>query len=171
LTGGQHYCATANQRADNSFQGAKMKAPFLIGRLLFGGFFLYNGINHLRNRKQMAPYAGSKGVPAPELSVALTGVPLIVGGASLLLGVKPKLGALAILGFLAGVSPIMHDFWSKEDPNERMNDMVNFSKNLALAGGALALMGVEEPWEASIAGGHRSSLGKRVKALGRKLAA
>jgi putative oxidoreductase len=148
-----------------------MKAPFLIGRLLFGGFFLYNGINHLRNRKQMAPHAGSKGVPAPELSVALTGVPLIVGGASLLLGVKPKLGALAILGFLAGVSPIMHDFWSKEDPNERMNDMVNFSKNLALAGGALALMGVEEPWEASVSGGRRSSLGNRVKALGRKLAA
>jgi putative oxidoreductase len=40
-----------------------MKAPFLIGRLLFGGYFLYNGINHLRNREQMAPYAESKGVP------------------------------------------------------------------------------------------------------------
>jgi hypothetical protein len=30
-----------------------MKAPFVIGRLRFGGFFLYNGINHLRNRRQM----------------------------------------------------------------------------------------------------------------------
>jgi putative oxidoreductase len=148
-----------------------MKAPFLIGRLLFGGFFLYAGINHLRHRKEMAPYAGEKGVPAPELAVALTGVPLIIGGTSLLLGLKPKLGALAILGFLAAVSPVMHDFWSKEDPNERMNDMVNFSKNLALAGGALALMGVEEPWEASISSGPRSTLGSRVKALGRKLAA
>ncbi|MBV8052496.1 MAG: DoxX family protein [Acidobacteriaceae bacterium] len=148
-----------------------MKAPFLIGRLLFGGFFLYNGINHLRNRKQMAPYAGSKGVPAPELSVALTGIPLVIGGASLLLGAKPKIGALAILGFLAGVSPVMHDFWRKEDPNERMNEMVNFSKNMALAGGALALMGVEEPWEASVSGGRHSGFGKRVKALGRKFAA
>jgi putative oxidoreductase len=148
-----------------------MKAPFLIGRLLFGGFFLYNGVNHLRNRKQMAPYAGSKGVPAPEVSVALSGIPLILGGASLLLGVKPKLGALAILGFLAGVSPVMHDFWRAEDPQVRMNEMVNFAKNMALAGGALALMGVEEPWEASVSGGRRSSLGNRVKALGRKLAA
>jgi putative oxidoreductase len=147
-----------------------MKAPFLIGRLLFGGFFLYNGINHFRNRKQMAPYAGSKGVPAPELSVSLTGVPLIVGGTSILLGIKPKLGALAILGFLAGVSPVMHDFWRAEDPNERMNEMANFAKNMALAGGALALLGVEEPWEASVAAGRRS-LGSRVKALGRKLAA
>src|SRR5262249_39627963 len=43
-----------------------MKAPFLIGRLLFGGFFLYNGIHHLMKGRQMAPYAQSKGVPAPE---------------------------------------------------------------------------------------------------------
>lgn len=69
-----------------------MKAPFVIGRLLFGGFFLYNGIEHLRNRRQMAPYVESKGVPNPELAVALSGVPLIIGGASLLLGIKPKLG-------------------------------------------------------------------------------
>jgi len=32
-----------------------MKAPFLIGRMIFGGYFLYNGINHLKNRHQMAP--------------------------------------------------------------------------------------------------------------------
>jgi hypothetical protein len=44
----------------------------------------------------------------------------------------------------------MHDFWKAEDPAQRMNDMINFSKNLALLGGALALMGVEEPWPASV---------------------
>jgi putative oxidoreductase len=65
-----------------------------------------------------------------------------------LLGIKN--GAAAILGFLAGVSPIMHDFWRMEDPNQRMNDMVNFTKNLALMGGAAALMAVEEPWPLSV---------------------
>ena len=70
--------------------------------------FLYNGINHLREAKSMAPYAESTGVPTP--AVTLSALPLILGGASLLLGVKPKLGALAIIGFLAGVSPVMHDF-------------------------------------------------------------
>jgi putative oxidoreductase len=147
-----------------------MKAPFLIGRLLFGGFFLYAGINHLRNRKQMAPYVQSKGLPAPELAVTLSGIPLLIGAASVLLGVKPKLGALAILGFLLGVSPTMHDFWRKEDPNERMNEMVNFMKNLALAGAALALMGVEEPWEASVPIA-RPSLADRVRTITRKLVA
>jgi putative oxidoreductase len=127
-----------------------MKAPFLIGRILFGGFFLYNGINHLRQRKEMAGYTASKGVPKPELAVTLSAVPLIAGGASLLLGVKPKMGAIALVGFLAGVSPIMHDFWRNEDPNERTNNMVSFAKNVALAGAALSLMGVDEPWEASV---------------------
>ena len=84
--------------------------------------------------------------------MTLSAVPLLVGGASVLLGVKPKLGAMALLGFLAGVSPIMHDFWRDEDPDTRMNNMIMFMKNLALAGGALALMGVEEPWEASVPG-------------------
>ena len=147
-----------------------MKAPFVIGRILFGGFFLYNGINHLLQRKNMANYTASKGVPTPELAVTAAAVPLIVGGTSMLLGLKPKWGAMAILGFLAGVSPVMHDFWRNQDPNERMNNMTNFTKNLALAGGALALMGVDEPWEGSVPIG-RPSIAQRMKTIGRRLAA
>jgi putative oxidoreductase len=127
-----------------------MKTPFLIGRILFGGFFLYNGINHLVKHKSMAEYAGAKKVPAPDFAVKASGIALIVGGASILLGLKPKLGTAAVIGFLAGVSPIMHDFWRTRDPSERMNEMINFSKNMALLGGAIALMGVEEPWPASV---------------------
>ena len=41
-----------------------MKAPFLIGRLLFAGFFINSGISHLQKRKEMAEYARAKGVPA-----------------------------------------------------------------------------------------------------------
>ena len=127
-----------------------MKAAFLIGRLVFGGFFLYNGINHLKQRKQMGQYADSKNVPMAEAVVVATGVTLIAGGTSILLGIKPKLGTAAIAGFLAGVSPVMHNFWNIEDPQQRMNEMINFSKNMALLGSAVALMGVSEPWPASV---------------------
>lgn len=147
-----------------------MKTPFVIGRILFGGYFLYSGINHLKNKNQMAPYAASKGVPNPDLAVIGTAIPLMIGGASLVLGIKPKLGAAAIIGFLAGVSPIMHNFWRNEDPQERQSNMVNFMKNTALAGGALALMGVEEPWEASVPVG-RPGLGKKLKKIARQIAA
>lgn len=127
-----------------------MKIPFLLGRLAFGGFFIYNGINHLKQRKQLAQYAQSKNVPVAEAAVAGTGALLIAGGASIVLGIKPTLGAAAIVAFLAGVSPVMHDFWQTEDPNQRMNDMIHFSKNMALLGAAVALMGVDEPWQASV---------------------
>jgi uncharacterized membrane protein YphA (DoxX/SURF4 family) len=127
-----------------------MKAAFLIGRLVFGGFFIYNGVKHLKERKSLAQYARAKNVPLAETAVTATGVALIAGGASILLGVKPKLGTAAIAGFLAGVSPVMHDFWRVEDPGQRMNEMINFSKNMALLGSALALMGVDEPWPASV---------------------
>jgi uncharacterized membrane protein YphA (DoxX/SURF4 family) len=147
-----------------------MKAPFLIGRLLFAGFFINSGISHLQKRKEMAEYARAKGVPAPELAVTLSAVPLIAGGASLLLGVKPKAGAMAILGFLAGVSPVMHDFWRDEDPETRNTNMIMFMKNMALAGAALALLGVEEPWEASLQSG-KPSLGDKVRRIGRRIAA
>jgi putative oxidoreductase len=127
-----------------------MKALFLLGRLAFGGFFIYNGINHLKQRKVMAQYAQSKNVPVPEAAVVVTGTMMIAGGSSILLGIKPTLGAAAIVAFLAGVSPVMHDFWKAEDPNQRLNDMVHFSKNMALLGAAIALMGIEEPWPASV---------------------
>jgi uncharacterized membrane protein YphA (DoxX/SURF4 family) len=127
-----------------------MKVPFLLGRLIFGGYFLYNGINHFKQRKSYAEYAKSKNVPKAELAVLATGVALIIGGASIMLGVKPKLGTLAVLGFLASVTPKMHDFWHVEEPSQRMAEMTNFTKNVALAGAALALMGVEEPWPASV---------------------
>ena len=147
-----------------------MKAPFLLGRLIFGGFFLYNGINHFQHRKQLAQYAASKGVPAAEAAVVGSGVALAVGGASILAGVKPKIGTLAVLGFLAGVSPMMHDFWRQQEPQARQNEMINFMKNMAMAGAALALLGVEEPWEASVPIAQPKGMA-RARAIGRKLRA
>ena len=147
-----------------------MKAPFLLGRILFGGFFLYNGINHLVKRDELAQYAKAKNVPRPQFAVTATGVTMVIGGTSILLGVKPKLGAAAIIGFLAGVSPTMHDFWRAEDPNQRMADMINFSKNMALLGAGLALMGVEEPWPASVPVAQPGRL-ERARRIARQLAA
>ena len=147
-----------------------MKAAFLLGRLIFGGFVLYNGINHLKERRSLAQYAGAKHVPAPDAAVIASGIAMLVGGASILLGIKPKFGALAIIGFLLGVSPLMHDFWRIEDPNQRMNEMINFSKNLALLGAALALMAVEEPWPVSVPVA-QPSITERARRVARRIAA
>ncbi len=123
---------------------------FLIGRLVFGGFFLYNGINHFKNRQMLTGYTASKNVPNAEAAVMASGALLVAGGASLMLGVKPKYGAAAVLAFLAGATPIMHNFWATEDPGQRMGDQINFFKNVAMAGAAVALGSVDEPWPMSV---------------------
>lgn len=126
------------------------RLPLLLGRALFGGYFLYNGINHFRNREMLTGYAQSKGVPTAGAAVAVSGAMLVAGGVSLLTGYRPKVGAALIAGFLLGVSPVMHAFWKEEDPQARMNDSVNFLKNAGLLGGALLAASHPEPWPVSV---------------------
>ena len=147
-----------------------MKAAFLLGRLIFGGFFITAGINHFQERKKTSRYASAKGVPLPDLAVTATGATLIAGGASILLGLKPKFGTLAVMGFLVGVSPVIHDFWKAEGPAQRENDRINFMKNLGLLGGALALMGVEEPWPVSVPIGQPGPL-QKIRRFANQIAA
>ena len=126
----------------------------------------------------MAQYSAGKNVPLPEVAVTATGALLIAGGASILLGVKPKWGTLAVMTFLSGVSPVMHDFWNQDDPNQKQNEMINFTKNMAMLGAALALMGVEEPWPVSVPLGQpdtydrvRRVASEKVRRLKREVAA
>lgn len=145
------------------------KLPFLVGRIAFGGFFLYNAINHFKNKNHLAQYAASKHVPLPDVSVQLSGVLLGIGATSLMLGLKPKMGAGAIAGFLAIASPIMHNFWAAQDPQARQSDMMQFLKNIALLGATLALAdGVREPWPLSVEPEHHRPVLERVRDFARE---
>jgi len=131
-----------------------MTGVFLAGRILLGGYFLYNGINHFLSVGFMAQYAASKGVPAPELAVMFSGLLLLVAGACILLGIFPKIGIAAAAIFFIGVTPMMHDFWAVP-ADQQMAEMVNFTKNFALLGATLMLVAVPEPWPMSVAGRRR----------------
>jgi putative oxidoreductase len=130
--------------------GALEKASQLFGRAIFGGYFIYNGINHFQNRAMMAEYARSKGVPAPAAAVTISGAMIIAGGLSVLTGAWPKIGAGLISGFLLGVSPQMHAFWKESDQQAQMAEMVNFTKNMALLGATCMAAGQAEPWPLSL---------------------
>ena len=127
-----------------------MRPLFVLGRAIFGGFFLYNGINHLLHEKMMSQYAAAKGTPVPDAAVTASGAMLIVGGLSVLAGVKPRHGLAAIIGFLIPVSLQMHRFWEEQDPEKKMTETIHFMKNMALVGAALTMMEIKEPWPASI---------------------
>lgn len=127
-----------------------MSMVFLIGRVILGGYFFYSGIHHFTSLGYLAGYAGMKGVPAPKVAVAGTGVFLAAGGLSLLLGVLPMIGCILLLVFLAGVSPVVHAFWRVRDAQQRAIEMINFTKNVALAGALLMILTVPAPWPLSL---------------------
>jgi putative oxidoreductase len=127
-----------------------MEYLFLLGRILFGGFFLLSGYRHFTGVAAMAPYAASKRVPAPQLAVVGSGVLLALGGLSILLGMRPKWGVLCLALFLIPVSFAMHNYWADKDPQMRQNNQIQFHKNMALLGAALMLLAIPEPWALSL---------------------
>lgn len=127
-----------------------MQYLFLAGRVLYGGFFLLAGIHHFRHVNMMAPYAGAKGIPAPRLGVLGSGVVLILGGLSVLLGICPTWGALLLTIFLVPTSFLMHNYWADTDPSMRQMNATNFRKNIALLGAAWMILLIPQPWPLSL---------------------
>lgn len=123
---------------------------FLIGRIISGGFFLTSGINHLAKLTMMAGYAKSKSPPAPELVVGGTGTLLILGGASLLFGYHPTIGATLLVICLLGFSFRIHNYWAIQDPQAKQAEQVNFMKNMALLGLLLMTLMIPRPWPISL---------------------
>jgi len=123
-----------------------MEYLFLVGRLLYGGFFLKSGIRHLRSLQPMSGYAASKGVPFPKLAVAGSGLLIILGGLGVLLGIYIPWAVACLVAFLVPVTFMMHSFWKDTDPMAKMSNRVNFEKNLALLGAALLLLSIAQPW-------------------------
>ncbi|RMI37156.1 DoxX family protein [Streptomyces triticirhizae] len=116
-----------------------MDVLVLIGRILFVLLFLNSAIGHLTQTKGMAQYAGSQGVPFPWLAVFGSGILQLVGGLMVLLGVWADLGALLLFVFLAPTAVMVHRFWREGDQQARQNALIQFLKDLSLAGAALML--------------------------------
>lgn len=112
---------------------------YLIGRVLFALIFLMSGFGHLMQAEGMAQYAGSKGVPAPKAMVLITGLMILVGGLSVLLGVWMEIGTWLLVFFLVPAAIKMHDFWAVTDPMQKQVEQAQFMKNMSMAGGALII--------------------------------
>ena len=63
-----------------------MELLFLLGRVLFGGYFILMGINHFKNPAGLIAYANSKKLPYPKASVYISGLMLFLGGLGVVTG-------------------------------------------------------------------------------------
>jgi putative oxidoreductase len=69
----------------------------------------------------------------------VSGIAIIAGGLMIALGIWADLGALLVIGFLAGITPVMHAFWKIEDQQMQQLQSAMFFKNVALLGAALII--------------------------------
>jgi len=111
----------------------------LLARILFAAIFIQSGFGHMANTDQMGEYVKSKNVPLPKVAVFLTGVMILLGGISVLLGLWVKVGAWLLIIFLLPTAFIMHDFWTVDDPQDQRNEQIHFMKDIALAGAAFLI--------------------------------
>ncbi len=119
---------------------------FVLGRILYGGFFVLGGVNHFQHLGMMSGFVASKGVPAAKPAVIVSGLLIIVGGLSVILGYHVRIGLACIVLFLVPVSLLMHNYWAETEMMPRINQRVNFQKNVALLGAALMMLMIPRPW-------------------------
>jgi uncharacterized membrane protein YphA (DoxX/SURF4 family) len=120
-----------------------MDALFLIGRILFGILFIASGLmGHLFAYPMAFGYAESKGIPITGPAVVVSGVGIVAGGLGVAIGVWPDLAALGIAVFLFFTAFFMHPFWKVQDQMERITELSQFQKDLALLGAALVFFAV-----------------------------
>ena len=127
-----------------------MEIAFLIGRIIVGLYWLNGAVMHFAQAKSMIPYARMKNVPLAEAAVPGTGVLLLIAAFSILTGIYPVIAVAALVVFLVPVTFMMHNFWAVEDQAMKMNDMVMFTKNIAMLGYTLILLAIPQPWPFSL---------------------
>jgi putative oxidoreductase len=114
-----------------------MKYLVLLGRILYAAIFIQAAPGHFTEK--LIGYAASKGVPLASMAVPLSGVIAFVGGVSILLGYRAKIGAWLIVLFLVPVTAMIHNFWAIPDPALAEMQQVHFMKNLSMLGAAFLI--------------------------------
>ena len=114
----------------------------LVGRCMIAALFILSGVYKLQHWDQSALYMAQHGVKIIQPLLALSIVVEIGAGAGLVLGFRTRLMALMLFAFTLAVSFVMHDFWTMADADLARTEIQLFSKNMAIAGGLLMLVGL-----------------------------
>ncbi|MCU0257920.1 MAG: DoxX family protein [Solirubrobacteraceae bacterium] len=122
-----------------------MPAPLtVLSRIAVGVPFAVLGSNLVRNPDPLVPVVERSGLPIPidtRTAVLLNGATMVGGGLAIASGAAPRTGALAIAAMLVPTTIAGHPFWAKDGEPQRTISRNEFTKNVALAGGLLAVAG------------------------------
>ena len=110
----------------------------LLARILLMILFVIFGWSKLTGFSGTASYMASTGLPLPTLSAAIAVIMEFVVGMAIVIGFYTRPLALVLGLYTLAAAIIGHQFWNMDDP-ERIGAMINFYKNVSIAGGLLLL--------------------------------
>src|ERR1700685_2758034 len=118
-----------------------------LARPMLASIFVVQGLDTLQHPDKVAKLAEPVVRPIAdrvalvpdqaEQAVQLTGAIQVAAGATLGLGVLPRLSALVLAGTLVPTTLAGHRFWEQEDPQERAQQRIHFLQNVTMRGGLL----------------------------------
>lgn len=105
----------------------------LISRIMLVLLFLVSGAGMASMPGGIVGYFSSLGIPASGLVVWLVVILKIIAGLAIVFGFKTRYAAYALAAFSVGAALIGHNNFADQ------NEMTQFLKDIAIAGGFLAL--------------------------------
>lgn len=108
----------------------------LVGRVLLASIFVASGYGKIGGFDGTSAYMASQGLPFVPALLVLTIVIELGAGLMLMLGIKARWAATALVLFLIPVTVIFHGFWAADAASAQMQQIM-FMKNLAIMGGLL----------------------------------
>jgi putative oxidoreductase len=126
-------------RDDDLIRDTSLPTTALIGRILIASIFLVSGISKLTDLPGTVTHMAKMGIPYPDTLAVVAGAAEVLGAIAILTGFLTRVASGGLILFMIPTTLIFHAFWDYEG-QERLPQMVNFMKNLAITGGLAVLM-------------------------------
>ncbi len=121
----------------NSFQRYAM----IAARVLVAMIFMMNALNII-GQTLAAHEMAAHGVPASLIPAMITAARALqlIAGLGLILGIYPRISAVALLLFLIPATLMAHEFWQVVGTPLFPVQLINCSKNVCMAGGLIFII-------------------------------
>jgi putative oxidoreductase len=125
---------------DDLIRETDLPTAALIGRLLIAAIFLTSGLAKLTDTPGTVAHMTAMGIPYADTLALVAGGAEVLGAIAIITGFLTRAASLGLILFMIPTTLIFHAFWNYEGA-DRMPQIVNFMKNVAITGGLAVLMG------------------------------
>lgn len=122
------------------------------GRSMLCAIFIIAALtNKIPNFETVTERMADQGIPEAKLMLLGAIIFMLLGSLMVVTGIGARFGALLLLIFICAATYYFHDFWTIDANQDvvtkisgadaRLNEIVHFMKNLAIAGALLMIVG------------------------------